>query len=149
MSEKVFAYLVTSMLVESKPLDRIPDDFVPSISVNDILLHDKDWGRRTVPVSEPDGKVASIQLNYDMICVATGEREGDVITFGLGEQRLLNLLSLAVNGEAILTAQVHEFADKVKERAEEILSKPPSSDTAGDVLRAVDEIERHFWTRKR
>lgn len=149
MPEKVYAYLVAQVLAETKALEKIPADFEASVSVDDILILDKDYGRLTVSMSEPDNRLPSVRLNYDMICIAVGEREGDMLTFGLAERRLLNMLSLAVKAEAILTEQVHEFADKVKERAEEVLSKPNNPDTTGDVLRAVDDIERHFWTRKR
>lgn len=146
MSEKVWAYLVYQLTVDSGQL-ALDSGYIPEPQANSILLSGDMYGKGTHTVTFEDGP---IKTYADLVYLGEGEKDyAGAITFGLGTKRLLNLINIGLENETVLTNQIHEFAQKVQTKLEPILDGPHGPDFVGDVLREVDEIEKHFWDRKR
>lgn len=157
MPEPLWAYLVHQLTVDSGILQLDPS-YVPQPTEGSIILS-KDtgenagtplYGRREHTAEFEDGPVKTYA---DMVYLGEGVAEDDgKITFGLGMKRLLNLISLGVENEQVLRVQIHEFAERVQTKLEPIAEAAARGksgpDHIGDILRAVDEVEKHFWDRK-
>jgi len=150
MTEKVWAYFVYQLVVDSGILE-LNDNYVPEPSVNSILLSHELHGKGNHTVTFEDGPVKTYA---DLVYLGEGgvDEHGN-ITFDLGTKRLLNLISIGLDNERVLTAQIHDFAERVQTKLEPMLTLAAhgaaGDDFAGNILREVDEIEKHFWDRKR
>lgn len=156
--DKVYAYLVLQVVVEpTQEGVEIPTGWPQSTPVDSILLSEVNHGNGTHTISFENGPATEL---VDMAYIGTGVRtppavegQNPTITFDLGTKRVMNLVSIGLSFEEILTAQVHQFADQIKESIEETLSREAPvrdyPDLLGNVLRGVDSIEKHFWDRKR
>lgn len=142
MTDKVYAYFVMQSIMEPGLLTP-PEDYVIEPAPNSVLLSEVNHGNGTHTISFEDGP---IKIVSDLVYVGTGERDGKAITFDLGTKRILNLISIGLDFETVLTTQIHEFAEKAREKLEEVKIGP---DTTGDSLRVIDHIEKHFFDRKR
>ena len=144
---KMFAYLVLDVLVEPiDPLLELPSDVQPPLALGEIMLSAENFGNGGHTFGEELGLA---RVTYSVQYLATGDAEDDgTITFGLGEKRLLNLISIGLRNEQVLKDQIHEFADKAKEKIEEMWTTSQSEDFLGDTLRAVDQLEKRFFDRK-
>lgn len=149
MTEKVQAYLITDLLVEPSEHYTVPEGYVAEPSVGSVLLRMDNPGTGEHSFGLEDG---AIQLTATGTYVATGfvDEPGGPVLFDLGTQRVLNLISLGLGAEQILRAQIHEFAEQVQGKLEEILTNDTRlrENLCGDSLRAVDYLEKHFFDRK-
>lgn len=146
MSERVFGYLVIDVLLE--PVDKlleIPAGYVAPIGIGEVILKFENHGTGMHTLVQEDGPV-KVVITGQYIVTGAVDGENSPVMFGLGEQRVLNLLSIGQHFEQVLRDQVHEFADRSKERIEEKWSK--ADDCLGDQVRAIDDLEKHFFDRK-
>lgn len=148
--EKIYAYYVLDTLPDPGPQLDLPADYIVEPSPGSILLSYENHGNGTHTVTFEDGP---IKLVATLVYVGTGRTDGTNPTFDLGTKRILNLISLGTYFEDVLHEQIHAFAEKAQTAVEAILVNPTGhivhGDTIGDALRAIDDVEKHFWDRKR
>lgn len=150
LTEKIWAYLVYQSTVDSGLLD-LAEGYVPEPVVNSVLLVGDYRGKDAHAEKFEDGPIT---VYADLQYLGEGEKDASGnITFGLGTKRLLNLVNIGLEAEQVLSNQIHEFANKVQTELEPILvaaqAGQANADLTGNVLRKVDDIEKHFWDKKR
>lgn len=149
MPDPLWAYLVYQLTVDSGQLS-LDANYIPQPAANSIIVSGDLHGKGTHTVEFEDGPVKTYA---DIVYLGEGERDAaGKITFGLGTQRLLNLIDIGLEAEIVLHNQVHAFAEEVQTKLEPILvgatRGQSGPDLVGDALRTIDEIEKHFWDRK-
>lgn len=146
--EKLYAYLLFDVIREVKDGVDI-GSYVPAGEPveGEITLRSDFPGTGTHAFRFEDGPIT---WHASGVYVGTGETVGEVVEFDLGVKKLLNLIAIGSNAEEILKQQIHDVLDKVKEVVESTVMALPRTterdeDLLGDVLRAIDKLEKDLW----